>query len=368
MSIPPNFVPPIPPRFAVRAALAVRAKLLRLADRIIPPYARAIELAFGYETTLFLRAVCRFRIADILASGPATAAELARRLNVDADALHRTLRALVAHGVFELDEEGRFHNNRVSETLKVGVSGSMHAWAMFSGSKSNLEAWADYERTLETGKNAFERVHGKDCWAYFAEHPEEGQTFNQAMVDLTDLQAPAIAASYSFGDYATICDVAGGRGTLLAAILNKHPGVRGWLVDAPQVLDHAGAFLASRGVAERVDRKPGNMFLDVPAGADAYILKDILHDWDDARSIKILENIRRATAPGKKVLLVEIVVEPNEISTPGPMIDAHMMIATCDGRQRSVAEFRRLFEKSGFRFQRVVETPMPASVVEGVAI
>lgn len=368
MSGPANFVPPIPPRFAVRAALAVRAKLLRLADRIIPPYARAIELAYGYQTTLLLRAACRFRIADILASGPATAGELARRLNVDADALHRTLRALVSFGVFELDEEGRFQNNRVSDTLKVGISGSMHAWAMYCGSKSNLEAWADYERTVETGKNAFERVHGKDCWTYFAEHPEEGQTFNQAMVDVTDLQAPAIAANYPFGDHQTICDVAGGRGTLLASILNRHPAVRGWLVDEPHVLEHAASFLASRGVAERVERKPGNMFLEVPSGADAYILKDILHDWDDARSIKILQNIRRAASPGKKILLVEIVLEHNEINTPGPLIDAHMMIATCDGRQRSVADFRRLFEQSGFRFQRVVDTPMPASVVEGVAI
>ena len=364
-----GFQPPTPPRLAVRAALAVRSALQKIADRIVPPYARTIELAYGYQATMLLHAAARFRLADLLDTGPKTAAELAKQIGtVDADALHRTMRALVTHGVFELDESGRFRNNRVSETLKMGIPGSMYAWAMYTGSKSNLSAWIDFERTLETGKNAFERVHGKDCWAYFAEHPEEGEMFNQAMVDLTDLQAPAIAANYPFGTFKIVCDVAGGRGTLLASILNKHPSVRGWLVDEPHVLEHAGAFLASRGVADRVDRKPGNMFVEVPRGADAYILKDILHDWDDARSLKILENVRRAMDPGKRLLLVEIVVELNDTQTPGPLIDTHMMTVTVDGRQRSAADFRRLFERTGFKLERIVPTSMPASVVEASAI
>lgn len=360
--------PPIPPRTVVKAALAMRAWLLRLADRIVPPQARLIELGFGHQGTMLLHSAARWKIADYLESGPKTATELAPVISVDADSLHRMLRCLVMYGVFELDERGYFRNNRLSRAMISTQPGSMYGWLNYSGSRSNMHAWTEFPTFVETGKNSFETVHGMDCWAYLSAHPEEGRHFDQAMVDLTDMFAPVLAEAYDFSQYSLICDVAGGRGALLSAILRKHARPRAWLVDHPRALELAGQLLAERGVLERVERRPGNMFTDVPAGADLYLMKDILHDWDDARSLEILKSCRRAMSPGQKLLLVEIVVQENETSMPGPAVDLHMAIATSDGRQRSSADFQRLFAASGFRLERIVDTRVPASLVEGTAV
>lgn len=342
---------------------------MQLADKVVPAPIALLEHTFGFEKTQLVRSAAVLRVADQIAGGAKTAEELARAIGrVDADALHRLLRALVSLGVFELDQDGRFRNNRLSAALKVGVPGSLHAWSIYCGSKSNFAAWADFEESVETGKNAFERIHGKDCWSYFAEHPAEEQVFAQSMADLTDLIAPAVADAYPFSEFKIVCDVAGGRGALLASILSRHPRLHGILMDAPAVLETAGHFLAERGVLERVERRPGNMFEEVPRGADAYLLKDILHDWNDAKALAILKSCRRAMEPGKKLLIVEMVVEKNAIDPPGPMVDVHMLVVCVEGRQRGVAEFRQLFEQSGFSLRRVVTNPSPVSVVEAIAV
>jgi hypothetical protein len=363
-----NAVAPIPPRAVVRFALRVRAWLLRLADLIVPPQARLIELGFGHQGTMLLHTAAKLRIADHLGDGAKTARELAEIVSADADSLHRMLRCLAMYGAFTLDEAGYFRNNRLSRGMIRGTPGSMWGWLNYSGSKANMAAWADFPSFVATGKNSFETVHGRDCWAYLSLYPEEGEYFDQAMVDLTDMFAPVIAGAYDFSKLGIVCDVAGGRGALLAAILGKYSGPRGWLVDAPRVLEHANTLLSARGMDRRVELRPGNMFADIPRGADAYLMKDILHDWDDARSLQILENCRRAMDPGKRLLLVEIVVGENETSMPGPAVDLHMAVATCDGRQRSRADFERLFAKSGFRLERIVETAVPSSIVEAIAI
>jgi hypothetical protein len=361
--------PVVPPRYAVRLAVSLRTQLMRLADRLVPAPVVLLDHSFGFERTMLLRTAAKLQIADHLVQGPQTAEELAATIGrVNVDALHRTLRALASIGVFELDEQGRFRNNRVSEALRKGIPASMNAWATYCGSKSNLAAWADYEETVATGKNAFSRVHGKDCWAYFNEHPDEGSAFAQSMADVTDLQAPAIAEADPFRDIGVLCDVAGGRGSMLSAVLQRHPKVRGWLFDEAQVLESAPAFLRARGVADRVELKPGNMFNDIPPGAEAYLLKDILHDWDDDRSLAILKNVRRAMNPGGRVLLAEILVERTSSELPGPMVDCHMLAVLLEGRQRSLAEFRTLLTRAGFELARVVQTSAPATIIEGTAV
>jgi hypothetical protein len=349
-------------------ALGLRSALLRLADRIVPAQIALIDLAFGFERTKLLSSVAKIGIADLLASGPKSADELARRTGSNADMLHRTLRALAALGVFEISPDGRFGNNRMSETLRTDVPASMNAWAINCGQPSNLAAWADFDTTLKTGKHAWARVHGKDVWSYYADHPDEGSVFAQCMSDLTDIQAPMIAAAYPFSEIGVLCDVAGGRGQLLATILQRHPKTRGWLVDEPQVLEGAARLLGARGVIDRVERKPGNMFKEVPKGADAYMLKDIIHDWDDERSAEILASCRRAMDRAKKLLLVEIVVEKTSVKLPGPIVDVHMAVVCCEGRQRSVAELSALFERTGFALSRVIQTSAPASIIEAVAV
>jgi O-methyltransferase domain len=371
LNAPPAPVPKTPlsapPALAVRAALAMRRAFLRAADAVVPAQLVIFDRVSAVAGSVVLAELARLEVADLVAERPQTAAELAKRTDTDPAAMVRTMRAAVAMGFFVRDGEGRFSNNRLSSALRGGDLYSARSFARYFGSRSNMEAWCDFPETLRTGKNAFERVHGKSVWDWFDEHPHERETFAQCMMTMTLIEAPGIAATYPFGDIRTLCDVGGGRGTLLSEVLVQHPHLRAMLCDAPGVLASARALLAQRGVLDRVELVPGSFFEGVPKGADAYVMKNILHDWDDARCIAILENCRRAMERGHKMLVVEAVVEETS-DDYGTLADLHMMVVCNGGRERGRADFARLFAASGFRIGRVLETPTPMSILEGVAI
>lgn len=364
---PPPRLTRVPPRPVALAVLAARRTLLRAADALVPPQLPVFEDAVGIGVTMTLAAAVRLRLADRLAGGPQTVADLAAAAEADADALGRLLRALASGGYFRRLPDGRYANNRRSSVLRHDLPGSLAHFVASLGLPSTVAAWSDFERTVRTGRNAFERQHGMTPWDWFAQHPDEGAIFAGAMVDLTRLDAPAVAVAYPWSAFRNVCDVAGGRGTLLAEILRRNPGLRGMLVDAPEVTTAARSDLAGRGLADRVDVVAGNFFEHVPAGSDAYILKDILHDWDDARALAILGRCREAMTPATRLLVVEVVVEPESTSPPGPWIDLHMMTVCAEGRQRSRADFARLAAAAGFRLLRVLPTATPVSVVELLA-
>ncbi|HEX9288150.1 MAG TPA: methyltransferase [Anaeromyxobacteraceae bacterium] len=356
-----------PPRLAVRAVLALRRRLLALADAVVTPQLALFEQGMGLGRTQLLHVAARLRLADLLAGGALDAADLARATRADPDALHRALRALATAGVFTLRADGRFENNRLSEALRSDAPASLRALLEYLGSAANVSAWGDVDRTVATGKSAFERVHGMSVWSWLTRHAEEERTFAAAMAGVTEIDAPAVAAGYPFGELARVCDVAGGRGTLLAEILRRHPRLRGVLLDVPQVVAEAPAFLEARGVSGRVECVGGSFFDEVPRGCDAYLLKDVLHDWDDAASLRILGACRRAAAPGARLLVAEILVERHETASPGPLVDVQMMVVCQEGRQRSAAEHHALMARAGFRPARVVALSSPLSLVEGVA-
>jgi hypothetical protein len=308
----------------------------------------------------------RHRIADRLAERPRTAGELAAETGLDADALHRTLRALAALDVFRLDGDGRFANARAANALRSGRQMRMREYAEYFASPSNLRAWADAEETVRTGKNAFERVHGVSVWDWFDRHPDERETFAQLMMGLTTVDAPFIARLYPWQEVKRVCDVGGGRGTLLSELLIRHDHLRGVLCDAPGVIESARLLLERRGVMARVELAAGSIFSDVPAGADAYVLKNVLHDWDDARSLQILGVVRKAMQPGARLIICETLTERNDAVSLGCLADVHMMMVCSDGRERGRAEYARLLEASGFRAGRVLAGPT-VSVIEGVA-
>jgi hypothetical protein len=346
-------------------SLALRA----LADMVIPaPTAMLLRLSGLWQVQL-LHVAARLRIADRVAERPMTAAELAKETGTNEDALNRALRALATLGVFLMDDAGRVSNNRMSETLRSDRIASMRDPADYFGSTSNINSWADIGETVRTGQPAFPRVHGVSVWEWFAKHGDEARVFAGTMTSLTEEDAPAIAAAYDFGKHARICDVAGGRGTLLAEILAQHRSPRGVLFDEAHVLEIAGAYLAERGVDARVERVAGSFFERVPDGCDAYVLKDILHDWDDARCKTILERVRRAMGDRQSVLLVpEIIVERFSTRPPGPLVDVQMM-AVCDGgRQRSATEHAKLLASAGLKLRKVHETATAIAIVEAVPV
>ncbi len=360
--IPP--LKPPPSRPVVRLAFALYGTLLRAAEQILPPEVTMMQRIGGFWSTQLINVAARLRVAEHLASGPRTAAELARLTGANEDALHRSLRALASLGIFRLDARGRFSNNRLSETLQPGRVSSMRDIAEYFGSTPNLEAWNDFERTVMTGESAFARVHGMSVWDWLAGHPDEMRAFAGSMTSMTEQAAPAIAGAYAFGQHARICDVAGSKGTLLAEILVQHPTARGVLFDAPHVLAEAPAYLRARGVEGRVETVAGNFFERVPEGCDAYVLKDILHDWDDARCLTILRSCRRAMTKGARLLVAEVLVDRTSSEPPGPLIDIQML-AVCDGgRQRTAAELGALFAQCDLELRAVHPSPMPNSVVE----
>ena len=346
------------------ASLALFTMLQRAAEALIPaPLATMLRIS-GFWQTQLIHVAARLDIADRVAKGAKTAAELAKETGANEDALHRTLRALVAFGVFTMDSEGRVGNNRLSETLRKGGVASMHDVAEHFGSRASVSAWADFERTVMFGEPAFHRVHGASLWDWLGTHDEESRAFAGAMTSLTEQDAPSIASSYAWGRHARICDVAGGRGTLLAEILVQHAEARGVLFDEAHVLEVAGPYLAARGVDARVERVAGSFFTSVPAGCEAYVLKDILHNWDDARALTILANVRRAMKGESVLLICEILVERFSTLLPGPLVDVQMLNVCDGGRQRSEGEMRALLASASLRLKRVHGTPMPISIVE----
>jgi hypothetical protein len=360
-------VPGLPPRFLVKIVLGLRRALLWLANALVPPQLPLFELATGVSKTQLLATAARLRIADLLADGPLDAAALAERTARDRDAMQRMMRALATIGVFHLCKDGRFANNRVSAGLRAGRVGTFRDFAEYFGSASNLNAWADFDRTLASGKNAFERVHGMSVWDWFDGHPDERATFAAAMGSMTTLDAPGVARAYPFREVTRVCDVAGSRGALLAEVLAQHSHLRGVLFDNAGVIAEAPPLMSARGVADRVELSFGSFFDRVPEGCDAYLLKNILHDWDDDRSLTILQNCRRAMQPGHRLLVVELLVEPETTDGIGPLSDLQMMMVCNEGRERGRDDFDRLFRRAGFELRRVVPTATLMSIVEGVA-
>lgn len=357
---------PAPPPFVVRAASALRKLLLRAADAVVPPQAAVLQRILASVEVHLLAELARVGVPDLLERAAMTADELAAKTGTDPDAMARTLRAAVFAGYFNRGADGRFTNNRMSRAL-LDAEGSARTFMLYFGSRSNQHAWADFGETLRGGKNAFARVHGMSVWQWFDRHPEERETFANAMMGLTMMEAASVASTYPFGQLGKLCDVGGGRGTQLSEILLHHPGLSGMLVDAPGVLESARRLLAERGVTDRVELVAGSFFDAVPRGADAYLLKNVLHDWDDERARTILGNCRAAMTPGQRIIIVEQLVEPDS-ETLATMVDVHMMVVCDEGRERSRADFDRLLRASGFRMDRVFVTTTTMGIVEGVAV
>jgi SAM-dependent methyltransferase len=218
---------------------------------------------------------------------------------------------------------------------------------------------------VRTGTTAFDHVHGADVWEYRASHPEEGEVFDRAMAARTEEFADAVLGACDFGRFAHVVDVGGGDGTLLAKILAAHPRARGTLFDQPQTAARAQSALASLGLSTRCQAVGGNFFESVPEGGDAYLLKWVLHDWDDSASVDILRTCRRAIKPGGTLIVFERVIGPPNAASEGKFVDLNMLVMN-GGRERTRDEFAALFGRAGFRLNSVTPTPTPLCVIEGV--
>lgn len=330
-----------------------------------PPDQHLVQLIFGKWVSMAVSVAAKLRLADKLATGPKSVADLAAETNTHPESLYRLLRALASVGVFASDEAGKFCLTPVGELLRTGVPGSMRGVADYCGAEWSWKAWGSLLGSVQAGRTAFNEVFGEGCFDYLAKHPDEQAVFDEGMTGFSGAEADAVAAAYDFGTFGTLVDVGGGHGHLLGTILKKTPTLRGVLFDAPHVV--AGAKLATMGVADRCTTAGGSFFEGVPAGGDAYILKHIIHDWNDADCGTILGHIRKVSKPGTKLLVVELVIPPGDVPHPGKLLDLEMLVVA-SGKERTEAEYAALFAAHGFQLTRVVPTQGPASVVEAEAV
>ncbi|HTM84759.1 MAG TPA: methyltransferase, partial [Mycobacterium sp.] len=321
----------------------------------------------GAWETQGIAAAAQLGVADALAEGPLAADELAHRINADPDALDRLMRALVGEGVFRRTRDGRYGLNPLSDTLRKDAPVSIGAMARLVGSPEEREHWSQLSEAVRTGEAVVPKLRGMGAFEYIGSTPELGEMFNDAMTSVSELVIAPVVAAYDFTRFATIADVGGGHGRLLSAILNSAPSARGVLYDLPQVVEGAPELLGRYGTAERVRVIPGSFFDSVPEGADAYLLKNIIHDWPDEQALTILRNIRSAAAPGTTLLLIETVIPGHDREFVGKWSDMEMLIGIA-ARERTEAQYRELYQQSGFRLTRVVPTASPFSLVEGVAV
>lgn len=329
----------------------------------VPPPLAMLQLISGFWISRGIYIVAKLGLADLLREGPQTADELAAATGTHAPSLYRVLRALSSVGLFTEDEQG-FALTPVSATLRTDVPGSLRAFAMTELGEEHYPAWGELLHSVQTGGIAFDHVFGMPCWEFFAKNPDNARIFNDAMTGMTLAVNEAVLSGYDFSGIRKIVDVGGGHGSLISAILKANPQLTGVLFDAPPVIEGARVQIEAAGVASRCETVAGDFFEAVPEGADAYLMKWIIHDWDEERAARILRNCHRAMAEGGRLLLVEAVVPQGTEPHFSKFIDLNMMVMT-GGRERTEEEYRRLFETSGFRLTRCVPTDSPMSVIEG---
>jgi C-methyltransferase len=357
----------VPPAKLARIVESIRHYLYRLNQRLTPAPAAMMEMIVAAWTSQAITVAAELGVADALANGPLPIDELAAKVGANADALRRLLRALISRGIFRRRGDGRYELNALADTLRSDAPASMACAARFYGSAEQRKRWTLLVDSVRTGASVVPALHGKASFDYFAEQPELAEMFNQTMTSISELTTAPLIAGYDFSAYPTIVDVGGGHGQLLAAILAAAPASRGVLYELPRVVASAPSLLREHSVADRVRVAEGSFFDSVPAGGDAYILKNIIHDWPDDKAVHILRNVRAAAGPEATLLLIELVIPEHDRDFPGKWADLEMLL-NLGSRERTAAEYRNLLSQAGFRMTRVVQTASPLSVVEARAL
>ncbi len=327
------------------------------------PAATLGSMIWGYWVSQSIYAVAKLGIPDLLKSGPQTAEQLAAATGTLPECLFRLLRALASMGLFQQDDSNRFALTPVSEPLQNDVEGSQRDLAIMVG-EEHYACWGELLYTLRTGRSAFDKIYGEPIFDWMSKHPEQAAVFDRAMVGVHGRETGAMLAAYDFSSIGTLADVGGGNGSLLRYVLARHPKMRGMLCDLPGVIERAKPLVAADGLADRMQTVVSDFFVSVPPGADAYLMRHIIHDWDDEKSLRILQNIRRAIGADGRLLVVESVIPPGSEPSFGKLLDLNMMVIP-GGKERTEAEYRALYTAAGFRLSGITHTQADVAVIEG---
>jgi hypothetical protein len=352
----------------VRVGLGLRRAVLDLADRLLPAEGSLWDLTTGMQRTKLAGLLVTSGLADAIGERTRQTRELAGELGLDPDVTLRVLRAAAGARLVHLDGDGRVGLARLGGPLAASHPRSIASWAAYVAAPANARAYDELEAQLRGGAepSGHRRAFGNSVWEYFGEHPEEGARFGRAMREMTAIDMDALARGYPWPRRGVVCDVAGGVGTLLAAILDRRRTLRGILIDAPEVLADAEAFLRSRGMDGRIERHPGDLFGELDARADVYVLKWILHDWSDEACRDILSRLRATMPAGSRVVAIDQRRDPDWVNPFTALVDLHMLVECEGGRERTPAEIHELMRDAGLMPGRVRNAGLHM-LVEGVA-
>ncbi len=321
------------------------------------------RMIVGYRLSQALHVVAKLGIADLLAEGPRSVDHLSAATRTDSRSLYRVLRLLASEGVFKELDQGRFALTPLAEPLRSDAADTLRSRAIFDGEEWNWHPWGNLLLSVKTGDSGFAQTYGIGTFDFLKEEPTAAASFDQLMADQTRPWALAVTEAYDFAGIERPVDVGGGYGALLTAILQAHPRMRGVLFDLPHVVAGAKPKLEAAGLADRCEVVAGDFFETAPQGGDAYILKHVLHDWDDAQCATLLGHCRRAMPDKGRLLVVEILIPPGNEPDYGKYLDLNMLVMT-QGRERSESEYRDLFQAAGFSLSRVVPTGSELSILE----
>ncbi|MEU7765552.1 methyltransferase [Nocardia sp. NPDC049190] len=357
--------PRIPPRPLVRAIESVRAVLAVVFRKLVPGHIALMELMAAGWISQAIHAAASLQIADELAAGPRTNAELAAAVGADQDALRRLLRLLISYGIFTQRADGRYALTPMAQALRRDAEVSLRDAMLFFGSTGHRNHWSHLVDAVRTGRPVGEKLYGMSFFDYVRHDRELGELFDRAMTSINTLAMEPLLAAYDFGRHATIVDVGGGEGALLTEILRRAPHSHGILFDLPEVVASAPTRFTELGLADRCTVEGGSFFDTVPQGGDAYILKHIVHDWAEPEASRILRTVRAAMAPDARLLIIELVVPEHTAPHPSKFIDLEMLV-NVGGRERTESEYRDLLARHGFTLTRLVPTISPDNVLVAV--
>ena len=329
----------------------------------MPAPAQMLQIISNFWMSRALYITAKLGIPDLLKSGPRTAEELAESTQTHAPSLYRLLRALASTGIYKSDQGNRFALTSLSELLVTDAPGSMRWFVVSELGQEHYPAWGNLMHSVKTGEIAFDNHFGMDIWKYFSRNPEDAAVFNDSMSGMTAVVNEKITTLYDFSRFNKVVDIGGGHGGLITSILKANPQANGVLFDAPEVISGARPRIEAAGLADRCETVAGDFFQSVPAGGDAYIMKWIIHDWDDERAIRILKNIRSHVPQNGRVIVVDAVVPEDDQPDFSKFFDLNMLVMT-GGKERTQREFAELFAAAGLKLVRVIPTDLPTSIVE----
>lgn len=330
----------------------------------VPESVRMSQMITGAWISQIVYVVAKLDLADRIAESPRTSDQLARETGTHPQSMSRLLRASSSLGVFRIDETGKYQLTPLAESLRGDVPGSQKALAIMMG-EEHYRCWGELLYSVRTGKKAFDHLYGQPIFEYLGQHPEQARIFDAAMTSVHGRESGPMAKAYNFSQFETLADIGGGNGSLLIEILREHPGVNGILYDLPGVIERTRANIERAGMSERIELIPGNFFESIPAGADAYLMRHIIHDWSDEQCGTILGNVHQVLGPAGKLLIAESVIPDGDEPFFGKLLDLTMLLIP-GGQERTEVEYRHLLQSNGFELTQVIPTASEVSFIEGI--